>query len=112
MEFNLSSSANSEPNYIDVCTVLKGDAPYQLPQHFHGEDSRKKLITELKISAMKSGFALIPRSSKSKEQLDKGDKIMSAYLTLQCQHGLTYNGSEKAYDHVFKTKWSRKHDVK
>ena len=76
------------------------------------EDSRKKLITELKISAMKSGFALIHRSSKSKKQLDKGDQIMSAYLTLQCQHGLTYNGSEKAYAHVFKTKWSRKHDVK
>ena len=67
MEFNLSSSADSEPNYNDLCTVLKGDAPYQLPQHFHGEDSRKKLITELKISAMKSGFALIHLSSKSKK---------------------------------------------
>ena len=112
MEFNLSSSPNDDPNYIDLCTVLKGGKPFQLPQHFHGENSRKKLITDLKISAMKSGFALIHRSSKSKKQLDKGDQLMSAYLTLQCQHGLTYNGTEKSYDHVFKTKWCRKNDVK
>ena len=35
MEFNLSSSPNDDPNYIDLCTVLKGEEPYQLPQHFH-----------------------------------------------------------------------------
>ena len=72
-------------------------------------ESKKRLLTKLKISAMKCGFALVHRSSKSVKQLDKH---MSAYLTLQCQHGLTYTGKEKTYDQVFKTKWSQKCDVK
>ena len=60
---------------------------------------------------MKSGFALVHRSSKSKKQLEKND-IMSAYLTLQCQHGLTYSYKDKSYEVVSKIKWSRKCDVK
>ena len=34
MEFNLSPSADDEPNYIDLCTILKGENPFQLPKHF------------------------------------------------------------------------------
>ena len=112
MEFNLSPSADEEPKYIDLCTILKGERPFQLPMHFNGIESKKKLIMELKLSAMKCGFALVHRSSKSIKQLDKYNKAMSAYLTLQCQHGLTYKGTEKCFKQVFKTKWSRKCDVK
>ena len=60
---------------------------------------------------MKSGFALVHRSSKSKKQLENND-IMSAYLTLQCQHRLTFASKVKCYEAVFKTKWSRKCDVR
>ena len=111
MEFNLSPSVDDEPNYIDLCCILKGDVPFQLPKHFHGIESKKKLIIALKISAMKSGFALVHRSSTSKKQLDKTG-IMSAYLTLQCQHGLVYINKDKKYDVVSKTKWSRNCDVR
>ena len=82
MEFNLSPSADDEPNCIDLCCILKREKPFQLPKHFYGIQSKQKLIIALKISAMKSGFALVHRSSKSKKQLDKNG-IMSAYLTLQ-----------------------------
>ena len=109
LEFNLSPTADEEPEYIDLCTILKGKQQYQLPNHFLGIQSKKNLITQLKISAMKCGFALVHRSSKSVKQLDKD---MSAYLTLQCQHGLIYYGKEKNYDQVFKTKLSRKCDIK
>ena len=82
MEFNLSPTADEEPKYIDLCTILKGKESYQLPKHFHGMESKKRII-----SAMKCGFALVHRSSQSVKQLDKH---MSAYLILQRQHGLTY----------------------
>ena len=41
MEFNLSASPEDEPEYIDICTVLKGDDPLQLPTHFNGISSKK-----------------------------------------------------------------------
>ena len=56
---------------------------------------------------MKSGFGLAHRSSKSLKQLDKGYQKLSAYLSLHCQHGLTYHGKEKSFELVSKTKWSR-----
>ena len=109
LEFNLSPHPDDETNYIDLRTILKGNERFELPSHFNGIEFKKHLITALKISAMKSGFSLIHRSSKSTKQMDKDT---SAYLTLQCQHGVTYYGKEKSYKQVFKTKWSRKCDVK
>ena len=41
MEFNLSASPEDEPEYIDICTILKGDQPLQLPIHFNGISSQK-----------------------------------------------------------------------
>ena len=34
MEFNLSPSADDEPNYIDLCCILKGEEPFELPKTF------------------------------------------------------------------------------
>ena len=112
MEFNLSPSPDDEPNYIDLCSILKGNKTYKLPQHFKGILDKKKLITALKISAIKSGFGLVHRSSKSMKQLEKSQSNTAAYLTLQCTHGLTYKGKEKTFDLVSKTKWSRQCDIK
>ena len=50
--------------------------------------------------------------TKSLKQLDKGHQKLSAYLSLHCQHGLTYHGKEKSFELVSKTKFSRKCDVK
>ena len=41
MEFNLSALPQDEPNYIDLCAILKGDQPLQLPIHFNGISSKK-----------------------------------------------------------------------
>ena len=112
MEFNLSPSPQDESNYIDLCTILKGEKPFQLPKHFNGISSKKKLMTALKFCAMKSGFRLVHRSSKLINQIEKENKSVSAYLTLQCNHGLTYYGKEKPFDLVSKTEWSRKYNVK
>ena len=109
LEFNLSPHPDDETNYIDLRTILKGNERFELPSHFNGIEFKKHLITALKISAMKSGFSLIHHSSKSAKQMDKDT---SAYLTLQCQHGVTYYGKDKSFKQVFQTKLSRKCDVK
>ena len=70
MEFNISLTADKDPKYIAICTILKGNIPYQLPTHFHSLESKKRLLTELKISAMKCDFALAHHSSKYVKQLD------------------------------------------
>ena len=49
MEFNLSASPQDEPDYIDLCTILKGEKPLELPKHFNGISGKKKLISALKI---------------------------------------------------------------
>ena len=58
---------------------------------------------ELKLCAMKSGFALIQRSSKSTKQLQKLN--LTCYLTLQCQHGIKFHGRNRNFDQVCKTKY-------
>ena len=82
MEFNLSPSPQDESKYIDLCTILKGKKPLELPQHFDGISGKNKLITALKMSAIKSGFGLVHRSSKSVKNLEKSQSSMAAYLTL------------------------------
>ena len=41
MEFNLSPNTKEKPNYIDLCTILNGEEPFQLPNHFNGIESNK-----------------------------------------------------------------------
>ena len=48
LEFNLSPTADEEPEYIDLCTILKGKQQYQLPNHFHGIESEKNLNNTIK----------------------------------------------------------------
>ena len=58
---------------------------------------------------MKSGFCLVLRSSKGPKQLSK--QKLRAYMTMQCQHGIQFQGKEKHHLQVFKTKYSRKCDT-
>ena len=53
---------------------------------------------------MKSGFALVHRSSKSEKQLQKQQNLLQ-YITLQCQHGIKFKGKEKIHSNVYKTKY-------
>ena len=66
---------------------LNSSTHYYFPQRFDGSHNKLKLITELKIAALKGGFVLAQRSVKSSKQLRKG---LGAYITLQCQHGAVF----------------------
>ena len=90
-------------NEIDLCKVLSGDQPYKLPDRFIGIESKSNILTEIKISAMKSGFILVHWSPKSQKQLDKKHL---AYLSLQCQHGLKYTTEKKHNEKIYKTRYS------
>ena len=105
MNFNFEDSIDQPETRIDVCTTISASQPYVLPNRFLGLDAKTKLLTELKISAMKVGFALVHRLSKSKKQLDAK---YDAYLSLHCQYGPKYTGKEKTYKQVYKTKYCTK----
>ena len=49
MEFNLSPSPEDEPNYIDLCTILKGRESFQLPEHINGITSKKVISLLLNV---------------------------------------------------------------
>ena len=106
LELNISPACDPNPRYIDICTVLNGDSIYALPEQYNGLNSKKKLITDLKISAIKSGFALVQRTSKSQKQL-KTDNLLS-YISLRCQHGIKYDPKDKVYKQVYKSKYCAK----
>ena len=85
--FNTADDPEVDCNEIDICEVLNSSTPYSFPQRFDGSHNKLKLITELKIAALKAGFVLAQRSAKSSKQLRKG---LGAYITLQCQHGAVF----------------------
>ena len=62
MPFNESLS-NELPKYVDLCKMFKIEESYTFPVRFTGEGSKAKLIQELKIAAMKAGFALMLRTT-------------------------------------------------
>ena len=105
LNFNIEDSIDQPENLTDVCTIMSACQPFVLPNRFLGLDAKTKLLMELKISAMKAGFALVHRLSKSKKQLDAKYDV---YLSLHCQHGLKYTGKEKTYKQVYKTKYCTK----
>ena len=102
-ELNLTDSNTAAPQYVDICSILDGKEIFILPKHYNGIQNRQKLITDLKVCAVKSGFALVHRSSKSDKQVKKDNLL--AYITLQCQHGIKFKGKEKVHNQVYKTKY-------
>ena len=106
LELNISPVSDPNPQYLDICTVLNGDTPIALPSQYNGLESKKRLIIDLKISAIKSGFALVQRTSKSQKQL-KNDNLL-CYISLRCQHGIKYDPKDKVYKQVYKSKYCAK----
>ena len=99
MPFNESMS-NEIPKYIDLCKMLKGKEPYTFPGRCTGECSKEKLILELKISAMKAGFALMLRSTSKRQS-----PIYDLTCHLYCQHGVPFRQRAKKNIRVAKSKW-------
>jgi hypothetical protein len=75
-----------EPLFVDICSVLRNGVPYIFPNHYSGLDSKDRLIVELRVAAIKAGFNLTKRSSKSQVQLQKS-KLYGSSVSLACQHG-------------------------
>ena len=101
LPFTIDDKADSsESNEIDLCDTLIGDKPYVFPDRFSGSESKLQLLIELKPSAMKSGYNLVLRLSKSQKQLD--NKHL-AYLSLRCQHGVKYRAEKNKCKRVCKT---------
>ena len=80
---NIHHSLNKEPTYLNLSNYLQSEENYIFPSHFDGIEQKDKLLTALRISALKSGLSLIVRSSKSHVNLDKHH---FAYISLCCQH--------------------------
>ena len=88
--FNINDSKEDnneqQPVFVDICSVLRTGVPYTFPSHYSGLDSKDRLIVELRIAAIKAGFNLTKRSSKSEVQLRRS-KLFACSVTLACQHG-------------------------
>ena len=80
------NNEDEQPVFVDICSVLKRGVPYTFPNHYSGLDSKDRLIIELRVAAIKAGFNLTKRSSKSKKQLEKS-KNYGSVITLTCQKG-------------------------
>ena len=62
MPFNVNTT-NEKSNIIDLCAILKGGQPFIFLVRFSGIESNSKLISELKLCAMKARFLLVLRST-------------------------------------------------
>ena len=87
IQFNINQVVNTDADHINLSEVLKSTNNYAFPSHFNGIDNKSRLIVAIRLSAMKSGFMVIQRKCKSEKQLNKHHL---AYLTLQCQHGISF----------------------
>ena len=83
---NNGNNGNEESVLVDICSVLRRGVPYTFPNHYSGLDSKNRLIIELRVAAIKAGFNLTTRSSKSKKELDRS-KHYGSVITLTCQQG-------------------------
>ena len=89
--FNIHHSLDKEPSFVNLSDYLVSSDNYAFPSHFDGIENKDKLLIALRIRALKSGFALVVRSSKSNAHLDKHH---SAYIALSCQHGVVFRSKK------------------
>lgn len=64
MESNIFPTVDDDLQYIDICKLIKGREPYELPDLFYGLEQKTRILTELKLIAMKCGFVMIHNLSK------------------------------------------------
>ena len=89
---NTADDPNIMCNEIYLCEVMNSTHNYCFPERFDGLQNKSKLITELKLVAMKSGFTLCQLSAKSQKQLKYE---LGAYITLVCQHDMGLQSPSK-----------------
>ena len=85
--FNARSLLECDPDYVNLGDVLRSKQNNTFPSDFNEIEKQAELLIALHISAIKAGFGLVVRSSKPSGQLDKHH---SAYIHIQCQHGVRF----------------------
>ena len=85
---NNGNNGNEESVLVDICSVLRRGVPYTFPNHYSGLDSKNRLIIELRVAAIKAGFNLTKRSSKSKKEAFSVKHNPHANLSLGFERGL------------------------
>ena len=99
LPFN-ESLTNELPKYVDLCKMFTIEEAYMFPIRFTGESSKEKLIQELKIAAMKAGFALMLRTTSRRKS-----RFYDQTCHLYCQHGVPFRHRNKQNVRVAKSKW-------
>ena len=101
--FNANKIIQDDPKYVNLSEVFKHKDNYAFPSHLDGLENKSKILIALRISAVKSAFCFILRSSKSSTHLDKH---YLAYLKLQCWHGTRFLKRQSHYERNYKARYS------
>ena len=94
----LPSKLDKSETPIDLSSHLSNSYanPYLFPTRFNGTINKVKLINELKLACLQSGFNLVIRTGK--KVIGKTSSIYSEYVSLVCQCSRKYRASKKAKD--------------
>ncbi|KAG7356070.1 hypothetical protein IV203_000756 [Nitzschia inconspicua] len=86
----VDESKNGDRTKHNLCECLKEGNEYMFPAKFHGLAAKEKLVTALKLSALKAGFCLVTGSStKSLPPTTKrcAERVRATVIRFQCDHG-------------------------
>ncbi|KAG7366494.1 hypothetical protein IV203_029164 [Nitzschia inconspicua] len=67
----VDESKNGDRTKHNLCECLKEGNEYMFPAKFHGLAAKEKLVTALKLSALKAGFCLVTGSIQSLSPLPR-----------------------------------------
>ena len=81
----LASQCDKSKTPIDLSSHLSNSYtnPYLFPTRFNGKINKDKLINELKLACLQSGFHLVIRSGK--KVIEETNSIYNEYVSLVCQ---------------------------
>ncbi|KAG7370190.1 hypothetical protein IV203_027936 [Nitzschia inconspicua] len=86
----VDESKNGDRTTHNLCECLKEGNEYMFPAKFHGLAAKEKLVTALKLSALKAGFCLVTGSStNSLPPTTKrcAERVRATVIRFQCDHG-------------------------
>ncbi|KAG7368905.1 MULE transposase domain containing protein [Nitzschia inconspicua] len=86
----VDESKNGDRRKHNLCECLKEGNEYMFPAKFHGLAAKEKLVTALKLSALKAGFCLVTGSSTmSLPPTTKrcAERVRATVIRFQCDHG-------------------------
>ena len=88
--FNEADSKHDTPRFVDLCEKMAGRNDYYFPSRFLGLSSMMALRAEIKVAALKAGFKLSIRGSKSNKSCGK---YVEYTMQCSCHHSRVYEKS-------------------